>query len=576
MLNLKTLTKVVSLYCFIVVLYLLTPEELAVISEIGKYFLIIFSIVILMFYYKTLGGQPTAGEIQNKNLAKAENVNVNNSKQYPEELYENLTGLIIEASKLVNTKARSGIYIINPKNRTYTLQAGDLSQFTDSVQANSPLIRKYMTSNKKLNQKDYPELWSELFFGQDWRGSECAVFSVIKIEDIDAGFILTRFNHFADASEIDCDMYTKLAEIISSSLTNLDLLEKHIIGEETKTLILEILSSLDFKSDVNNIFSQFRYLIRSFFKYDRATVSVRKDSENRRKSDKGVRSSIKLIDGEKDEFIEGADYPTNGSLHGLPVINGIAFQTTNWKKTYQNLARFSSAEVDNDQYKSVIGVPIIIEGESRGSLVLEKKDESPFSKSELKNLMLVGKVLGSALNWRYEYKKIHKNATHDGLSGLLNHQTFKERFNDEIQRAERFQQKMAVMMFDLDKFKQVNDTLGHQYGDYVIHTVARIMQDNVRAVDVVSRYGGEEFAVILINTTAEISSIVAQRIVDNIADYQFSLDGVEKSLTISGGMSEYPTHSTTMTELIEIADKEMYSTKQRGGNGITIHNRSES
>ena len=90
------------------------------------------------------------------------------------------------------------------------------------------------------------------------------------------------------------------------------------------------------------------------------------------------------------------------------------------------------------------------------------------------------------------------------------------------------QQKMAVMMFDLDKFKQVNDTLGHQYGDYVIHTVAKIMQDNVRAVDVVSRYGGEEFAVILINTTAEISSIVAQRIVDNIADYQFSLDGVKK------------------------------------------------
>ena len=249
-------------------------------------------------------------------------------------------------------------------------------------------------------------------------------------------------------------MHSKLAEIISSSLTNLDLLEKHIIGEETKTLILEILSSLDFKSDVNNIFSQFRYLIRSFFKYDRATVSVRKDSENRRKSDKGVRSSIKLIDGEKDEFIEGADYPTNGSLHGLPVINGIAFQTTNWKKTYQNLARFSSSELDDDQYKSVIGVPIIIEGESRGSLVLEKKDKSPFSKSELKNLMLVGKVLGSALNWRYEYKKIHKNATHDGLSGLLNHQTFKERFNDEIQRAERFQQKMAVMMFDLDKLNK--------------------------------------------------------------------------------------------------------------------------
>ena len=93
------------------------------------------------------------------------------------------------------------------------------------------------------------------------------------------------------------------------------------------------------------------------------------------------------------------------------------------------------------------------------------------------------------------------------------------------------------MMFDLDKFKNVNDTLGHQYGDYVIQTVAKIMIDNVRAVDVVARYGGEEFAIILINTTAAMSNMVAQRIGDNIADYEFSMDGVEARLTFSGGMS---------------------------------------
>ena len=127
------------------------------------------------------------------------------------------------------------------------------------------------------------------------------------------------------------------------------------------------------------------------------------------------------------------------------------------------------------------------------------------------------------------------------------------------------------MMFDLDKFKKVNDTLGHQYGDYVIQTVAKIMIDSVRAVDVVARYGGEEFAVILINTTAVMSNIVAQRIVDTIADYKFSLNGVDTRLSISGGMSEYPTHADNMRQLIEIADQEMYATKKRGGNGITIH-----
>ena len=83
---------------------------------------------------------------------------------------------------------------------------------------------------------------------------------------------------------------------------------------------------------------------------------------------------------------------------------------------------------------------------------------------------------------------------------------------------------MAIMIFDLDKFKKVNDTLGYQYGDYVIQTVAKIMLDNVRAVDVVARYGGEEFAIILINTTAAMSNVVAKRIVSNIADYQFSME----------------------------------------------------
>ena len=106
--------------------------------------------------------------------------------------------------------------------------------------------------------------------------------------------------------------------------------------------------------------------------------------------------------------------------------------------------RFKSSESEDYKYKSVLGAPIIIEGESRGSIILEKNEGSSFSSQELADVILIGQVLGSALHWKFEYEKIHKNATHDGLSGLLNHQTFKERFNDEVQRAARFQQKMAV------------------------------------------------------------------------------------------------------------------------------------
>ena len=269
-------------------------------------------------------------------------------------------------------------------------------------------------------------------------------------------------------------------------------------------------------------------------------------------------------------FTEGTDFPTNGSLHGLPVIKGTSVITSNWQETHDNLFRFNSSEI-NETYKSVLGVPIVVNKQNQGSILLERKTNLGFSDLDKHNLLLIGNVLGSALYWKNEYEKIYTDATHDGLSGLLNHQTFKDRFQDEVKRAERFQQKMAIMIFDLDKFKKVNDTLGHQYGDYVIQTVAKIMLDNVRAVDVVARYGGEEFAIILINTTAAMSNVVAKRIVSNIADYNFSMNDIDTRITISGGMSEYPTHTKEMKELIEYADQAMYETKQNGGNNITIH-----
>ena len=177
-----------------------------------------------------------------------------------------------------------------------------------------------------------------------------------------------------------------------------------------------------------------------------------------------------------------------------------------------------------------------------------------------------------ALYWIREYDKIYQDATHDGLSSLLNHQTFKERFNEEILRAERFQQCMTVIMFDLDKFKRVNDTLGHQFGDYVIKTVSGILKENVRVIDLVARYGGEEFVVILINTTAKNAMPVGKRIVQNISDYLFSMDNQDVRMTISAGMSEFPTQNRSVDQLIDLADQAMYKVKKQGGNNILLFN----
>ena len=576
MVNLKSFTNALTVFCILVFVQFFIPESMPKFSSLMKYVTIISTIIILMMYNKILGNIPSLNLDNDPDDNGDENKSPMELKQTTaKSLYERLTTLIIETASSINSNSRSAIYIIDPVKTNFTLQEGKVSEFVDTIPLTNDLVTKHISKKKKFHQKDYPREWSEIFFGQNWRGSECAIVSPINIHGNMAGFIMTRLDHFNDATDKEINLFAQLAEYMSFGLTNLERLEQHMIGEDTKTLVLEILSNIDFKSDSQNIFNQFRYLLRTFFKYDRVTISIRKESENRRKFDKGVTSTIRLVDGEKDEFVEGADFSTNGSLHGLPAITGTLFHTINWRESHHNMVRFKSSESEDYKYKSVMGAPIIIEGESRGSVVLEKFGSSPFSDLERNDLALIGQVLGSALHWKFEYEKIHNNATHDGLSGLLNHQTFKERFNDEIQRAARFQQKMAVMMFDLDKFKKVNDTLGHQYGDYVIQTVAKILLDNVRAVDVVGRYGGEEFSIILINTTASMSNIVAQRIVDNIAQYKFSLNGAETRLSISGGMSEYPTHADNMRQLIDIADQEMYATKQRGGNGITIHKKTE-
>jgi diguanylate cyclase (GGDEF)-like protein len=496
--------------------------------------------------------------------------NIKESKT-TKQLFEDLKEMALIMANSVITNAISAIYIIEPGKSAFNLQVGNKTEFMDSISYKDDKILEYILKSRKMHQRDNPQVWKNLFFGDSWKGGECAVFSPIHLHDSDLGFLLTRVNHFKDLKEKDILILKKLGEFISYSIENLDTLAYYSSQESSKSLILDILSSLNFQSDEQNIFHQFKYLFRTSFQYERLTVSVRKETENRRKIDKAINSIIKLTDGLKDDFVEGLEFPTNGTLHGWPIISGKSIISENWKSSYPNIARFNSTESDTLNCKIILGSPIMVEGESKGSILLERNNGIPFKEDDIKNLEVIGKALGSSLEWLKQYNKIYENATHDGLSGLLNHQTFKERFNDEIQRAERFQHKMSVMIFDLDKFKKINDTLGHQYGDYIIQTCSQIMKDNVRAVDVVARYGGEEFAIILINTDVVMSTIVAQRIVDTIANYPFKMDKIDASMTISGGMSEYPSDSKNMKDLIEFADQAMYSSKKIGGNKFSIH-----
>ena len=567
MINFSNFTRAFTAFCLVVFIYILIPDTMPILNQ-GLKFGVLIGIVLLLMFYNQLLKQSGSNSTPSEKKSQQSDLDLySQSSGLANELYENLKSLVLSTATAINSKVEPAIYMIDPESQVFSLQGSISDGFADGIPISNKIVKSILNNTNKIHQKDHPDAWNELFKAQSWRGSECVIGSTIKLHGSPAGFILAKVNHFSDLTEKDSTVLESLGNFISHSLVNLESLEKHVLGEESKTRILELLSNLNYKSDQTQILDHFKYLTRTFFYYDRLTISLKKDE--------GTNSVIKLVDGIEDKFIKETEFPTHGTLHGLPISTGESIQSKNWKEAHHNLVRFDSSEEESD-FLSVLGVPILVDGVSKGSLFLERITEENYSKSDRQNLELIGRVLGASFSWILEYEKIYLDATHDGLSGLLNHKTFKDRFAEEIQRAKRFQHNMVVLIFDLDKFKRINDTLGHQYGDYVIKTVSGIMADNVRTIDVVARYGGEEFAIILVNTTAEMAFFVAQRIVNNIANYQFTMDGEDVRMAISGGMSEYPTHSEQIKDLIEYADQAMYDTKQNGGNGVMIYQKNDS
>ena len=164
--------------------------------------------------------------------------------------------------------------------------------------------------------------------------------------------------------------------------------------------------------------------------------------------------------------------------------------------------------------------------------------------------------------------KLSNEAMHDGMTGLLNHKFFEKRLKEEIERSERYEQNFSLLFLDLDKFKRINDTYGHQFGDYVLKQTSKIIQKSVRNIDVVSRYGGEEFSVILVNANRLDAQKTAERIRKEIELNEFIDGSIKEKLTISIGIGIYPADANNFNGIISFSDRKMYRAKNDGRNCI--------
>ena len=213
----------------------------------------------------------------------------------------------------------------------------------------------------------------------------------------------------------------------------------------------------------------------------------------------------------------------------------------------------------------VFGVPGPV-----GALVLAG---TPFPLEEERiNVSMLADLLSMAMQ-----NAAHLDPSQDGkwvdpLTGVSNRMYFLQRFESEIRRTENYRQALALFMFDIDDFKKVNDTYGHYAGDVVIRKMAEIVRKNTRGYDLVGRYGGDEFMVLITSTTQERAVSFAEHLREKISATDIAIPGSEVPvrITISGGLAMFPTHGQSTTDLFRSADEALYESKRQGRNQVLV------
>jgi len=168
------------------------------------------------------------------------------------------------------------------------------------------------------------------------------------------------------------------------------------------------------------------------------------------------------------------------------------------------------------------------------------------------------------------HAEIRDRINYDALTGLLTKESLYLALESEIERCREYGLPLAVLMLDLDRFKNVNDTLGHPMGSHVLSEVGQLIRDNVRDIDVSARYGGEEFVSYLAETDKSGAQRVAERIRQAIQGHTFTLDGIATRITISIGIALLPQHGCDLKALVSAADRALYAAKGAGRNLVYL------
>jgi len=227
--------------------------------------------------------------------------------------------------------------------------------------------------------------------------------------------------------------------------------------------------------------------------------------------------------------------------------------------------RMVKSEEELKRYPGYVSFELTVSRNTVGYLIADKIKPQDTDKFQiLSQQLLIG------IKRSYLYEKVQELAITDNLTQAYTRRYFLERLDEEVERSAKFKHAFSFLMLDIDHFKEYNDRYGHLVGDAVLREVAKILKENIRQVDFIGRYGGEELSIVLTETDKSAAKIVAERIRASFVSKRISIYDESLQITVSIGVSSFPEDARLPKDLIEKADMALYAAKERGRNRVCV------
>jgi diguanylate cyclase (GGDEF)-like protein len=357
-----------------------------------------------------------------------------------------------------------------------------------------------------------------------------------------------NLNHFDNET---IDLLTLFSTQASMALQNARLYSLERRRAQQLEAINAIAQQTTVVLEVKDLLTTVCSLIQDAFRIDHVSVLLREEDDLVLRAQHG---DLTL------RMIEGGRLPAGTEIWGRTLATGLTL--------IEDAVRENGGRCFYAETVSRMCIPLVSFGQSLGVLLLDSKARGAFQESDRQPLESVADICATAIQNAHYVERVKQLAYIDGLTGIFNRRFFEMRINEEIERARRFEVGMSVIMIDIDQFKRLNDEFGHLLGDEVLRQVSSLFHQQLRKIDVVCRYGGEEFAILLSQTDPQYSLGIAEKLRRVVETWQFP--GVPRPVTISAGVATFPGHGQARDELMKAADAGLYAAKQAGRNRVVM------